>query len=283
MLRRLGVVGAFVSIAACAKQEAKVDTTAATAAAQPNVVTVTTKDFAFESPDTIPGGLTTIVLKNHGPNLHHVQLIRLPDGRSVADLANGLKRMKPGDPLPAWAVTAGGVNSPVPGGESSATLVIEPGNYGLMCFIDTPDHVPHFAKGMIKGLTVTAAPAVTASPPDADVTLTLNDYSFTFSPPLTAGHRVLKVDNVASQAHEVFLFKLAPGKTADDLSKWAGTYKGEPPGMPVGGTTGLMMGMTHYVPLDLTAGNYVAICFLPDAKDGQPHTRHGMILSFTVN
>jgi hypothetical protein len=152
-----------------------------------------------------------------------------------------------------------------------------------MCVIDTPDKVPHFAKGMMKEMTVTAAPAVAATPPTADVSLTLNDYSFTFSSPLTAGHHVIKVDNVAAQPHEVFLIKLAPGKTPDDLAKWSATYKGDPPGMPMGGTPALVKGITHWVPVDLTPGNYVAICFVPDVKDGKPHVAHGMILPFTIS
>jgi hypothetical protein len=30
-------------------------------------------------------------------------------------------------------------------------------------------------------------------------------------------------------------------------------------------------------------GNYVLICFEPDAKDGMPHFVHGMLQAFTVS
>jgi hypothetical protein len=32
----------------------------------------------------------------------------------------------------------------------------------------------------------------------------------------------------------------------------------------------------------MTPGNYVMLCFLPDAKDGKPHLDHGMVKEFTV-
>lgn len=282
MRRRLSTLALFVAVASCTKQEAKVDTTATTPVA-PNVVTFTTKDFTFESPDTIPGGLTTLVLKNSGPTLHHVQLVRLEQGKTYTDFVDGLKTMKASDGMPPWVVLVGGVNSPAPGAESSAMVTLQPGNYAVICLIDTPDKIPHFAKGMTKALAVTAAPAVGAADPQPDVMLTLKDYSFVFSTPLTAGHHVIKVDNAATQPHEVFLIKLAPGKTAEDLGKWAATYKGDPPGTPMGGTPALSQGNAQYVLVDLTPGNYLALCFISDAKDGKPHVDHGMILPFTIS
>jgi hypothetical protein len=282
MLRRFATAGLLAAIAGCAKQEAKVDSTATAVAPTPNVVTITTKDFAFTAPDTIPAGMTTLVLQNQGATIHHVQLLRLKDGKTLADLQEGLKHMKPTDPPPPWVEDAGGVNTPMPGAESRATLLIEPGDYAMICFIDTPDKVPHMMKGMIKGLTVTG-PAAAAYELPSDVTLTLSDYTFAFSTPLTSGQHVVKIVNTAAQSHEFVVFKLAEGKTMDDLGKWAATYKGDPPGALLGGTPAMRNGQTEFVPLDLTPGNYVALCFVPDAKDGKPHLDHGMVYPFTIS
>ncbi|MFN8582245.1 MAG: hypothetical protein U0163_14885 [Gemmatimonadaceae bacterium] len=153
----LAVAGTMAGVG-CASRDTKAkDTTAAAAAmpAPPNVVTITTTDFAFQMPDTVPAGLTTLVEKNAGTTLHHVQLLRLKDGKTLADLQAGMKSMKPTDPPPPWVEDAGGVNTPNPGAESSATLMLEAGNYAVVCMVDTPDKVPHFMKGMVKGLTVT--------------------------------------------------------------------------------------------------------------------------------
>ena len=35
--------------------------------------------------------------------------------------------------------------------------------------------------------------------------------------------------------------------------------------------------------VDLEPGEYIALCFVPDANDGAPHLVHGMVLPFTVS
>ena len=42
-------------------------------------------------------------------------------------------------------------------------------------------------------------------------------------------------------------------------------------------------GVTSYVRARLTPGNYMLLCFVPDAKDGKPHLEHGMVLPFSVS
>jgi hypothetical protein len=37
-----------------------------------------------------------------------------------------------------------------------------------------------------------------------------------------------------------------------------------------------------YFTADLTPGEYLLICFLPDAKDGKPHFVHGMMQQIKV-
>jgi uncharacterized cupredoxin-like copper-binding protein len=115
-----------------------------------------------------------------------------------------------------------------------------------------------------------------------DATMELSDYTFGFSKPLAAGRRVLRVTNVATQPHEVFIAKLAPGKSAGDLLAWVEKMQGPPPGMPMGGTVGLAKGESNDLILDLAPGKYALLCFVPDAKDGKPHIAHGMVKEFEV-
>ena len=37
------------------------------------------------------------------------------------------------------------------------------------------------------------------------------------------------------------------------------------------------------VELELQAGEYALLCFIPDARDGAPHVAHGMIEQITVS
>ena len=275
-------------LAACAGDDsakASADSAAAAAAAVPAtpvIYTITAKDFSYDAPDTITGGMVTIRLVNQGPDLHHIQLLKLSDGKTVADLTEGFKRMKPTDPPPPWVHDVAGPNTPVPGGETSITEQLEPGNYALVCFISGADKVPHMMKGMIRALTVLPATGPSAPAPTADVTVTMKDYAWEITPALTPGKHVLKLENQAEQSHEMVIALLEPGKKAADLAKWIDNQQGPPPAKPMGGISGMAKGAVVYVPVDLPAGEYGLYCFLPDAKDGKMHLEHGMMTQITV-
>jgi len=127
--------------------------------------------------------------------------------------------------------------------------------------------------------TPAAAPMVTRAP---DVTMTLTDYAFALSRPLMRGRHVVRVRDDASQPHELFVARLAPGKTAADALAWIEKMQGPPPLQPLGGVVGLATGVANDIPLDLAPGEYAFFCFLPDARDGRPHVAHGMVQQFTV-
>lgn len=273
-------------IAACAgggEKGVPGSATAESAPSEPQVVTIVAKDFAFEAPDTITAGMVTVKMVNQGPDLHHVQLLRLTEGKTYDEFVAALQQMKPGTKPPSWILDVAGPNSPVPGGEQSLTQELQPGTYALVCFIDTPDKVPHFVKGMTKSLTVLPNNAPPAAAPVADVTVKMSDYAWEITPGLSAGKHVIRIENAAAQPHELFILQLAPGKTAEDVMKWGETYQGPPPGTPMGGISGMSTGQVAYLPVDLPAGEYLLICFLPDAKDGQPHLAHGMMKQMTIS
>ena len=273
-LRLLGPAVLLALAAACSTGKT------AAPAAEPHVVTVTASDFAFQLPDTVDAGLTTFRLVNDGPDLHHIQLMRLDPGHTMEELMAAMKT--PGPP-PAWVHDVGGPNAPTPGDTTEAALDLTAGHYVLLCMIPGPDGVPHIMKGMAHGLVVRPAVVqVAASAPATDVDITLDDYTFTLSRPLTAGRHVLRVTNQASQSHEVLIVKLAPGKTAQDVVNWVEQRDGPPPGEALGGTTALAKGVVNYVMTDLTPGEYALLCFIPDAADGRPHVMHGMMQQFSI-
>jgi uncharacterized cupredoxin-like copper-binding protein len=257
-----------------------ISTSLSVPSAKPRVVTIRTTEYAFTAPAVIPAGATTFHLVNAGKEIHHVAIIRLENGKTVADYMATMKN--PGPP-PTWAVDVGGPNAAAPGRSSDATITLEPGNYILACFVPSPgEQAPHLMKGMVKPLTVSAS-SDRGAEPSPDIHLTLSDYKFTLSKPLTAGHHVLHVMNTAAQSHEFLLVKLGPGKTAADVAAWVDSgMKGTPIGMPLGGTTAIAHGRTIVVPVDLEPGQYGLICFIPDAKDAKPHWAHGMTETFTV-
>lgn len=290
---RLLSLAAVVAVAGCSVKEAPkaADTTATAAAtpaaatpAGPNVVNITANEYKFDAPDQIPAGLTTFKLTDAGKEIHHAALIRLDSGKTYTDLMNGLKNMKPGAPPPGWVIAAGGPNAVAPGSSSALTMVVQPGNYAIVCFVPDAKGVPHVMSGMSKALTVTPNATANTTEPNADITVTLKDYQFDFSTPLTAGKHTLKIVTAPGQPHEFTLFQLAPGKKAADVTKYIETgMKGPPPAMPLGGVAGMGAGEAVYYDVDLKPGDYAVVCFLPDMKDGKPHYTHGMVQQIKVS
>ena len=287
-LRVSATLAASLLISACAGGDGKdADTSAAStkaapdaASATPNVVTYNATNYKFSGPSEIPAGVTTFNLVNDGPGFHHLQIVRLDSGKTMADLNDAMKKK---GPPPNWVVMVGGPNAPNPSMTANATLDMTPGNYALVCFVDVPEGVPHVMKGMILPLTVRNGAGARATAPTADIVMTLSDYNFVLSKPLTAGKQTIEVRSSVGQPHEVELIRLAPGKTEKDMLGWMQKMQGPPPGEGLGGVAAVVAGVPNYFSADLTPGNYVLICFLPDAKDGKPHFTKGMIQVVTVS
>jgi uncharacterized cupredoxin-like copper-binding protein len=279
----LAVLAGF-ALASCrsdrppAAAEGASDTAAASAA--PASVTVVTTDYSFDAPAELPAGLTTFRLVNRGPALHHIQLVKLGEGKTVEDFMAALKA---GGPPPKWATMEGGPNPSELGDTSSTTVVLEPGNYAMLCFIPDPDGIPHVAKGMVRPLTVTAAAGTTAAAPEADLVMKLVDYDFDLSKPIPAGRHTIRIENAGPQEHEVAIVRLDSGKEPMDFAVWGEKMSGKPPGTLHGGVSGIMPGDTAFVEVDLEPGEYGLLCFVPDHKDGKGHYRHGMAKKVTVS
>ncbi len=241
-------------------------------------------DYHYDLPASIPGGVVRLQLINRGTELHHAQLLRLEDGKTLADFA----ALPPDGPPPAWAVPVGGPNAVEPGDSSEVIATLTPGTYALLCFIPSADHMPHMMKGMTASFTVTRSLGGLLAAPKADLTMHLNDYAFGNPATIPAGTRHIAVVNDAKQPHEVVLFQLDAGKTLADLAAFAaaidghGTLDGPPPGHMRGGIVAIAPGTSGLMEVQLEPGSYALICFIPDAKDGQPHFMHGMIAPLTV-
>ena len=251
-------------------------------AAQPANITIKAHDYSFEAPAQIEAGLVSITLENEGQEPHHVQLARLNDDVTMEQF-QAMLQQGPEAALPL--VTLDGGPGVLPSGKSQqVTVELTPGHYVLLCFVPSPDGVPHLAKGMITPLEVVAgAEERQVSEPKADGTVRMLDFSFVLPSEIKAGPQVWEVTNEGQQPHEIALIKLAEGKTMVDVQAFMHSPAGAPPFEDAGGLQGIDSGETAWVNLDLQPGNYAALCHIPDPASGRAHEELGMVLPFAVN
>jgi hypothetical protein len=250
-------------------------------AVSPPVIDVMASDYAFDAPDSIPAGLVTVRLMNHGQEAHHAQLLRLDDDVSFDQFASTLQ--SEGEAALRLTTLTGGPGALSPSRSGEVTLDLTPGQYVFACFISSPDGVPHLAKGMLKPMTVVPAdaqPEIDA--PRSAGTLTMRDFTFDIPDTLPAGQRTFTVSNAGPQPHELNLLRLAPGATVSDVLAWQPDQGTPPPFEAVGGMNGLSQGKADYMTVDLEPGTYVAICNIPDPGSGVSHAKLGMIRQFSV-
>ncbi len=248
-------------------------------------VTYVASEFAFQGPKRIPAGVVTIRLVNRGAEPHHLQIARLPPGQTASDFVARTAAGGRGA-LPAELRLEGGPGGVAPGGDSNATLRLEPGAYAFTCWVSSSaDRVPHLAKGMAITVEVVAeeGPARPESLPEADGRVTLVDYDFELPGQITAGVHTFRVVNEGSEPHEIVVFQLAPGASLGELVAWIDEgRKGRPPGRAIGGTAALEPETENSFSAELAPGEYALMCFVPDDEDGRMHFAHGMAKQITV-
>lgn len=248
-----------------------------------DVTAVNTPAPRYElSTTSLRAGLETVRLHNKGSEPHQVQLLRLHDGTSFRDLSTVLANPE-GDPLTVADAT-GGSNTVLPGSEQVSYVNLRAGNYVALCFVTDEKNVPHFAEGMIEQFSVTGP--TWRGHPDAEGTIT--GFSFGFNIPAHVdGDAIYRFKNLSdTDTHELTIEKLAPDKTAEDFRN---VISGKTPGnpndiaTPAGGAGAVAPHGVDWVQLHLKAGDYIAVCFVPDPEaNGAPHAALGMVQGFSV-
>ena len=116
-----------------------------------------------------------------------------------------------------------------------------------------------------------------------------DDYSFDISGEPTAGTLTIDVSNVGEELHMFGACELLDGKTEADVQTALQSEDEAAFGEVCKEDTvidGLGGGITPGSRVQVTAsgveaGNYVAICFIPD-EEGKPHFAHGMVKPFVI-
>ncbi len=266
--------------------------------ATPQMVPLSTTEYAFQAPDTVSAGWTTLRLANLGQELHYAHIVRLDSGRTVQELVDAYaEAIRTSGPRPKWVTRFGGPGGTAPGDSSSVTQFLEPGSYVWICPVEDQAGNPHFGRGEFKTFIVSpAGPAVAnrEAAPDAGVVIRLLDFSFALGDTLRAGRHTVRVENAGVEPHDLVVMKLEPGKTVQDIMTWLNPERArrpgqaeEPPppleslGSPAGGIAAIAPGMAVFFERDYAPGEYVLMC-MATAPDGRSHIEHGMIQQVSI-
>ncbi|MDQ1461045.1 MAG: hypothetical protein QOI08_2529, partial [Actinomycetota bacterium] len=129
-------------------------------------VTIEAKDFAYTLPASMPSGWVDVTLHNSGKTGHQIAFSKLGTmsftAFKAAAITTDVKKL-------ADVQWVGGPNNADPGGSVTATIHLEPGTYGVACYIPADsDGKTHAEHGMIGQVTVAQSPDSVEDAPRVD-------------------------------------------------------------------------------------------------------------------
>jgi hypothetical protein len=167
--------------------------------------------------------------------------------------------------------------------EAAVTMDLRPGRYALVSYEVDAAGRPRGDKH--KWVLVTAIRSSALIPdrlPVADATIKVRDDRIDMVGALRRGQRTLLIENAGTQAHEVMIVRLRPGKTVDDAQRWLRERKDASPFVYVGGVTPMSPGISAQTRLVLQPGTHVVLSALRSAGDRTEGYQRGVITSFKV-
>jgi hypothetical protein len=214
------------------------------------------------------------------------QLVQLAEGytldQAIGDIDQGLEKgkLKALKRFEAHVTLLGGVNVSA-GKVGKLTLDLPVGTYYAA-------DIARNRASAFTAFTVTGA-ATGASMPDGSTVKAVEGAKWAKKPKSIARKGMLTFKNFSSQNHFVGLTKLKNGKTVKDFAAWMDAAmqgeEGPPPvDFRVGVESGVVSGgQTVAINYRLPRGNYVLVCFWPDASmRGMPHAFMGMYRGIKV-
>lgn len=131
-----------------------------------------------------------------------------------------------------------------------------------------------------------AAPTEPAEEPNSipEITIDAADFSYTAPDSINAGWVRIKLTNGGKEPHHVQFLRLNDAVTLEQFQE--ALQQGEGPALALvknmGGVGAIAPTGSAQAIVNLTAGDYVLICFVPSPSDHVPHLAKGMIKHITV-
>jgi len=270
-----------------------------------NLVEVTAKDYYFNTQDSIPSGWTTFQFINQGHATHFFFLTELPDN---INFQNYISEVGPafvaawdtlkagatkavagavlGSHLPEWYANAkymGGAGLIAVGKTEETTVILEPGNYVMECYVKTEEGKFHSELGMIRPITVTKKVSEMMEPDDADIQINLSNFKLAVKGNVTSGEHTVAVhfdeQPPVGLGNDVHLVKLKEDTDLNKVMEWMdwmniNGMRTPAPAEFLGGVQEMPAGFTSYFKVNLRPGSYAWITEASADK--------GMIKKFTI-
>ena len=99
------------------------------------------REYAFDHPAVAPSGRVVVQVDNAGSLTHQLVMVKLPE--ELPPLAEQLRS----ETRQAVDTIANLIDRPA-GSRNIIAVDLEPGRYGLVCFVRADDGLQHHAKGM---------------------------------------------------------------------------------------------------------------------------------------
>lgn len=238
-------------------------------------VTIEKSADGYAIPAELPEGVVQVTFTNNTENSLDATFARLNEGVTADALMQALGEAGPMGALSMVALAGG--TSVEPGASATSYVSFKPGDYVLL---DMGENAPPPSL-----FTIADAEGEGAAAPEAAVNVSLLDFAFSLPLQVTAGEGLWQIDNKGSQWHEMAIFKIDPETTLNEMEEIvAQVNSGEEPAIEQAGFMfPISQGESTWVNMNLEAGTYLAICFLPDFATGHSHFQDGMMQVITVN
>ena len=244
--------------------------------------------------DGLRSGWTEVRFHNDGGEAHQVMFARLKDGVDLGALAAAGAGDSSGAAAIEFVDMIGGVSYIGPRQDVTAMVDLPAGTVMAMCYVPDPDGTAHALLGMSTILTV-KDPAGAATPADTAPrnrrvrgTITLGPDGYEIPRRLPAGWYHVENTDVGPPGtglHELALMRLGhpltPAATARLLDDIATNTTPKVELEALGGLGAVSPGFDGYLYLDLPRGHYLAVDFMPDARDPRPHLLDGYTAAFS--
>ncbi len=260
-------------------------------------VSVEYMNGALTGPQLFEGtGYHSITLMNNSDQLATFSLARLHAGSSVGDYTAANDAFTAsldgqGDSVAAvknLLALADALSGTEVKAHTEITMFadLQQGTYVVSAFADGDEgalSAPTYLPFMV------TASGTEAAAPEASYVVHFSDFAFDFPATVDAGSNLWEISNTGEQPHIAVFFKLLPDKTMAELETFLNDETGQAGPPPF--DTDVMLdlealspGQTVYMPLDMAAGEWVAVCFVQDLENPElSHAMEGMIQEFAVN